>query len=163
MGRKRSHSVLLNKRKKRQLRRDLLFFMDLLNLYLSVGYDLSYAWPETHRLCTEKSLWMLRWLPKDGSLNDWLRGLEKTFPIESHRFVFGTLQQLYARGAPLTPAVKAFAHFLRKEFERDLEKHLRDCPVRANLCLMLFFLPPTLALLFLPLLNYLKGLFIGFN
>lgn len=164
MGRQRSHSILLKNKKKRQLRRDLLTFLDVLSLYLTVGYDLAYAWPETSQMLRQQGyLSLLSWEPKSGSLHEWLQKLEENFPVEGYRFIFASLKQLYGRGAPLSPVVKAFSKYLRRELERDFERHLRDSPVRANACLMIFFLPPTLALLFLPILNYLKGLFIGFE
>lgn len=164
MGGKKSHSILLKNQKRRQLRRDLLTFFDVLSLYLAVGYDLAFAWPESSRLLgQQESLSVLSWEPRKGSLQEWLHQTEKSFPIEEYRFIFASLKQLYGRGAPLSPVVKAFSKYLRKEFERDLERHLRDAPARANICLIVFFLPPTMALLFLPILNYLKGLFIGFE
>lgn len=160
MGSLPSNSILLKWRKQKDercLRRELILFFDLLELYISVGYDLSFAWQET--LFHFKSLSHLDFNPtvtnnwEDQGLLHHLKRLEQTFPVERYRFGFTGLVQLYSRGGALTPFIQSFSRFLRQELERDLSGYLRDCPTRANVLMILFFLPPALALLLIPLIQ----------
>jgi hypothetical protein len=137
------------------LRRDLITFFDGLSLYLRAGYDLSYSWPEVLRQ-TEGGRWKIhRWLGGEGlppRFGVRLEHLSAHYPVERHRVWFAVLKELYEQGAPLTDAVHAMAASLRAEQSRDWESFTRTLPTKANLVLLVCFLPPTLVLLFLPLL-----------
>jgi len=149
MGTSKRESVLLKKR--------LLLFFDVLALYVSVGYDLFYAWNEA----TESS--ELFGKPDvQQSMNAILWDLEKSFNLKTYRFTFGVLRQLYSRGASLTPAIQAFSKTLRRDLERDIEAHLRTAPLRAGLCLLFFFLPPALAFIVFPFLHHLRAIIFRF-
>jgi len=156
------HPVLLKQRKDRLQRRELLLFWDFLGLYISVGYDLAYAWPEVIKfLQTNKPESFLECFcleKEDETLTSLLLRLEKDFEPVNHRFMFTALRQLYLKGAPLMPAIRSFSTFVRREIEQSFESHLRESPIRANICLLVFFLPPTLVLLFSPLILYLRAL-----
>lgn len=151
MGTPSGHSVLLKAKEARQKRKELLLFFDLLGLYVSAGYDLSYAWSEaiqsTGLFLTKES---------NQSINSFLKYLENHFVPQEYRFTFKVLRQLYQRGATLSPAIQAFSRTLRRDLERDIEGHLRTAPTRANICLLLFFLPPALALVVFPFLQQLR-------
>jgi hypothetical protein len=149
MGASKSKSVLLKKQ--------LLLFFDVLALYVSVGYDLFYAWNEA----VDSSELFVR--PEaHQSMNTVLEELENSFPLKNYRFTFGVLRQLYSRGATLTPAIHAFSKTLRRDLEREFEAHLRTAPLRANLCLLLFFLPPALGFIAFPFLQHLRQVLFKF-
>lgn len=148
-----SHSILLKTRKMRCLRKQFLLFLDLLGLYVSVGYDLFYAWNEA----VESSNLFTKPRP-DESMNNILKGLEANFSLRGYRFMFSVLRQLYSQGATLSPAIAAFAKTLRRDLERDIEGHLRTAPTLANICLLFFFLPPALGLVVFPFLQHLREL-----
>lgn len=155
-----SNSILLKGRRlkeERSLRRELILFLDLLELYISVGYDLAFAWQETlNHLKGSAHLNLNQTGTKSwegqGLLHH-LKYLEQEFPIVRYRFAFTGLVQLYSRGGALTPFIQSFSRFLRQELERDLSAYIRDCPTRANVLMILFFLPPALALLLFPLIQ----------
>jgi hypothetical protein len=133
------------------LKKELLLFFDILALYVSVGYDLSYAWNEAI-----KSSELFQRPDSHQSMNTVLQNLESSFGLKSYRYTFGVLRHLYHRGASLTPAVQAFSRTLRRDLERDFEAHLRTAPTRANLCLLFFFLPPALVWILFPFLEHLR-------
>ena len=145
----------LRPKARRRWRRDLIRFWDGLALHLRVGYELGYAWRET----LSASQFMLpafrdRLLPgEEESTRDCLARLTASFPFSEYRLWFSILGELYAQGAGLTDVVEGIAASLRREQERDLEAHCRTLPTRANIWLLIFFLPPALALLFVPLLD----------
>ena len=147
---------ILLKRAARRRRQELAQFLESVSLFLDAGFDLSYAWPEAFRsLGARLDPWLagLLEVPHGETPSATLRRLARNYPEPSHRIWFLVLQELYESGAPLREAMRASAQALRAEHARDLEAHCRTLPTRANVILLLFFLPPTLALLFLPLLS----------
>ncbi len=147
--------ILLN-REHRRRRHQLSHFFDALSLYLEAGFDMGYAWPEVYRalsphLCP--SLQRALPLSEGQSVSSLLEALGRDYPQVDHRLWFQVLRELYERGAGMREAVEAVARTLREEHERDLESHCQRLPTRANVVLLLFFLPPTLLLLFAPLLT----------
>ncbi|MFM8269730.1 MAG: hypothetical protein ACKN9V_06025 [Pseudomonadota bacterium] len=153
MGASKHYSVLLKTKAKRRLARRLLLFFEMLGLYVSAGYDLSYAWIEA-----VDSSEIFAQPNAHESMNDILRELENKFQLSNYRFTFSVLRQLYSRGASLGPALQSFSRTLRRDLEREIEGHLREAPIRANISLLLFFLPPALALVIIPLLEHLRAL-----
>jgi len=154
-------SFLLKKRKERIFRKELLLFYEVAGLYLMAGYDLPYAWSESMKGTGWELNQQLGKAFEKETLLENLERLEKHFSLDRYRFTFGLLKQLYIQGAPLGPVLRSFSQTLRRELERDLEAHLRTAPTRANLTQMVFFLPPTLALLVLPFLQYLRRVFLS--
>lgn len=134
-----AHLPLRLKRRRRRDLSELLVRLDLLSLYLGAGFDLSYAWGEATGSAPG---------PVAGELDR----LARTYPNPVHRVWFASLRDLYGQGAPVQPLVAAFADYLRKERARDMEVFARELPTRANLLLLLFFLPAAFLLLFAPLL-----------
>jgi hypothetical protein len=150
-------SVLLNRRR---ARRDLTLFLDGLTLYVTAGFELGYAWSEVGALVEgeiEPSLVSWLRISEPSALPAQLIKLEAGYPDPAHRLWFGLLRELYDQGAGLTEPLSAFSAVLREEERRDLEAFGRALPTRINLLLMVFFLPPTFLLLFLPLLFALSG------
>jgi hypothetical protein len=147
-------------RRERRLRHDLIYFLEALSLHLQCGFELSYSWPETlAAVAMELEPRLQAALHGDGEkpMGDKLRDLAANYPVPSHRMWFSVLAELYSSGAPLVEAVQAISQALRREQSRDLETHCRNLPTKANVCLLLFFLPPTLLLLFVPLVLELSG------
>lgn len=139
----------LTRKKDRQLKKDLLFFLEVTNLYLSLGYDLSYAW---NLALKRKQMHVVQAVSED------LSEKETHFSLKKYRIFFGVLRQLYQRGGALIPAIDTFSRVVRKDLEKDLEAHLRKVPVEANVFLLVFFIPPALLILLLPFLFSLQDL-----
>lgn len=135
---------------RRARRRDLIRFLEALALFLQCGFDLSYSWP-TAIGGAESVPEPLRDTAGEGMAAHLTR-LSETYPDPEHRLWFSVLRQLYEQGAGLTDAVLAIGSTLREEQNRDWERHCRTLPTKINVLLILFFLPPTLVLLFVPLL-----------
>ena len=88
-----------------------------------------------------------------------LARLAADYPDADHRIWFLALAELYETGAGLREAVEAVSKTLRGEHGRDLEAHCRELPTRVNILLLLFFFPAVAALLFVPLLAEIVGVF----
>jgi len=131
-------SLLLKRRRRRQAS-DLLARLDLVALYLTAGFDLSYAWNEG-------------WARDNASVTSELGRFAVEYPNPAHRVWFSALKDLYANGSPVQPLVAAFCDYLRKERAREMEAFARELPAKANLLLLIFFLPAAFLLLFPPLL-----------
>ncbi len=147
---------LLLSRERRRQRQELGHFLDAVSLYLEAGFDLGYAWPEVHRVLAGQLSPQVRdtlAVARGGAISPVLARLGETYPDRQHRLWFQVLRELYERGAGLRDGVEAAARALREEQERDLEAHCLRLPTRANVVLLLFFLPPTLLLLFAPLIG----------
>jgi hypothetical protein len=145
----------LLKRQRRRLRRDLIHFFDTLGLFLAVGYDVSFGWPKALDAAKEmigSDLREILKMPAEGGLTEHILTLADTYPDESHRVWFGVISELYTSGAGLSEPILAVTRALRREQLRELEAHARHMPLKANLLLILFFLPPSMVLLFAPLL-----------
>lgn len=145
----------LLKKRERRLRRDLIRFLDLIALHLQGGYDLGYAWPETVRALSaelEPGIAGLLSPAAHEGIAPLLERLEKGYPVAEHRLWFSVIARLYEEGAGLHEPVTAIAATLRKELERDLERHCRNLPSRTNILLLLFYFPAVALLLFIPLL-----------
>jgi hypothetical protein len=149
---------LLERRVERRRRSRLLSFTQGLSLYLQVGYDLHYSW---QKMMEVRGLEMEDCLRLDVSegIATRLGILSEEYPAEEHRLWFSVLSDLYRAGGGLAPAVLAISTHLRREQERDLEAHCQTLPTRMNVVLILFFLPPTLLLLFYPLVAEILTLF----
>ena len=161
-----SFGILLNHstkaRQVRRVRRELIQFCDSLLLFLGCGYDLAYSWTETLRASTQSnSLPQIRpELSLSGvGLTQHLNHLTANFCHAQFRQWFGIFEDAYKTGSPMIPIITAFAQNLRREQERDFEEHCRNLPTRTNVLLLLFFLPPTLLLIFSPLLSHFGRLF----
>lgn len=147
--------VLLKKTARRRRQR-LAHFFEVLSLYLEAGLDLAYAWPRAWE-ALEGNDDFLR-MREGESVSAALERLAATYPEPGHALWFSVVGELYGRGAGLRDGVQAAARALRAEQNRALDAHCRKLPMRANVILMIFFLPPTLVLLFAPLLSaLLKG------
>jgi hypothetical protein len=151
---------LNQKRKERVSRQGLICFLESLALYLKAGFALSYSWEQSISSAQGGILSEVvkTLMPKVGedSANESLGKALKRLNLEGDsamcRVWFGVLAELYESGADLTPAVEAFSGVLRRELQRDLEAHCRTLPMKANIILLLFFFPPTIICLFVPLL-----------
>ena len=145
----------LLKRKNRQnriLRRELLTFLEAIELYLLAGYDLSFAWGEAKLAL------------KPGHFKTWaeeqsatemaliLERFARDYPVPGHRIWFQVLRELVGRGASLGPTLAGFIAALHAETQREVASHARLLPMQLNLLLLMFFLPSTLALVLIPLL-----------
>jgi hypothetical protein len=163
-----NHQVLLNlsnnvfwkKWEERRNRQALIQFFDALSLYLRAGFALSYSWPETLQALGPVLPDLLRAelgshsleAETTESVGDVLNRLKLNCRFAPHRLWFGVLAELYSSGTSLVQPVQAIAGTLRKEQHAELENHLRVLPVKVNVVLMVFFLPPTFLWLFGPLL-----------
>ena len=152
-----SFSLLLKSNGQRELRRGLIYFLEGLSLHLQGGYEFSYSWAETIKMMSHELPIPLRneltlESSSEGGLNQLLTRLAMSYPTESHRIWFAVLQKLYLSGAGLVDGTLGLAQTLRSEEERDLKHHLKTLPTKINITLILFFLPATFLLLFVPLL-----------
>jgi hypothetical protein len=151
-----NRAVLLNAKQRRRWRRDLIAFFDAVTLFLVAGFDLSYSWPSALQFLANRLNPDLRGQlavdPQRGlGLADHFQRLEQQYPDPSHRLWFGVLAKLYGGGAGMAEVISSLNRTLRIEQQRELETLSRALPLRANLVLLVFFLPPALILLFVPL------------
>ena len=167
MGAMANHKIFLKlfknplsrKWSERRYRQGLIHFFEALSLHVKAGFALSYSWPETIASLEESICERLRGdlasKTKEAELEDTvgeiLKILSRSCWIASYQIWFGVVSELYESGAPLSQAVEAIATTLRREQERDLEAHCRSLPMKVNVTLMIFFLPPTFLFLFGPL------------
>lgn len=153
-----SFNLLLKKSNaQRELRRGLIYFLEGLSLHLQGGYEFSYSWNETlkmmsHELPSPLQKELALESSSEGGVNQLLMRLAMRYPTESHRIWFSVLQRLYLSGAGLVDGTLGLAQSLRLEEERDLKHHLKTLPTKINITLILFFLPATFLLLFVPIL-----------
>lgn len=164
MGFAENIGILLRAKGERRLRYALISFMEAISMHLQVGFDLAYSWNEVCRAIEEELPVKLKehlrpWREESTGVTSVLVKLSESYPNRSHRVWFSVLADLYRSGAPLAPACFSIAATLRKEHERELESHCHSLPTRMNVCLILFFLPPTLLLLFYPLVIEIIKLF----
>jgi len=153
---------LLKIRRHRRLQLEFNDFLSILILYLSAGFELTYAWRETLNLMQERissELKSLLLVAQNESLNERLLKISEIYPIIETRVWFSVLSELYLTGGPLLEAIKAFSKSVRNSLKNDIEYHLRTIFTKTNILMLLFFLPPTLILIFIPIL---KSLFIEF-
>lgn len=167
MGSMANHKILLmrmkklssKKWKKREYRRGLIYFFESLSLYLKAGFSLSYCWGETLRALKGAIPQELEIELRGGeqvlgvmeSLGEVLENLKCNCHIESYRMWFAVLSDLYVSGASLTRPVESLVLALRREQEAELEAHCRSLPLKVNIVLILFFLPPIFLSLLGPL------------
>lgn len=151
---------LLTTPRARRRRRDLIQFVEGVRLFLRVGWDLAYAWPRTFEQLKDdfgdEARELLAIEPSEGFLSALRAGAAK-FPEPAHRTWWALIADLHEAGASLGDALGAFSQTLKEEHRRDLEQHVRAAPTVTNLCLLLFFLPPTVVLILLPLIVGLIG------
>ncbi len=143
------------KRQRRRALYDLFNFFDVVSVYLMVGYDLSFSWPQVIRVIASqmKSQVLSDLSPKEQeSMGTCLKRLSSSFQIEPYRIWFSILKELYEKGAGLVEPMGAIAASLRSDYLRDLETHSRTLPTKIQILLLIFFLPPALLVLFVPLL-----------
>lgn len=151
--------VLLNTRERRRWTRDLSLFLEAVALHLQAGYELHYAWTRAREALGQRFPPGLREALAGESAREVLGRLASAYPVPAHRLWFSLLGSLHGEGAGLVGPVRAFADALRGDLGRELETHCRTLPTRVNLGLMVFFLPPALLLLCLPLLRELERAF----
>ena len=160
MGAMANHKIFLKlfknplsrKWSERRYRQGLIHFFE-------AWFALSYSWPETIASLEESICERLRGdlasKTKEAELEETvgeiLKRLSRSCWIASYQIWFGVVSELYESGAPLSQAVEAIATTLQREQERDLEAHCRSLPMKVNVTLMIFFLPPTFLFLFGPL------------
>lgn len=140
---------LLGSKKERGFKKDLLFFLELTKLYLSVGFDLSTAWELSQPSNQNEG---------NQTVFEELFRMEMSCCFKKYRIFFGILRQLYQQGGALIPALDTFCRIIRKDLEKDLEAQLRRLPTEANLLLIVFFIPPALFLLLMPFLFHFQNL-----
>ncbi len=147
-----AREILLRARRLRRFRADLTRFLDLLGVALRAGFDLAFAWDEALRAVPDgECRRFLDRVPDEGVTDSLLR-VARGLPLSEGQVWFSILTHLYLSGGGLREAVEAFAETLRREEERELDRHCRELPRRANLVFLLFFFPAAALLLFLPLL-----------
>ncbi|MBI4403042.1 MAG: hypothetical protein HY537_02705 [Deltaproteobacteria bacterium] len=147
---------MLSAKRHRRLRKELSHFFHSLSLFFLAGYDMAYGWPETLKLLnSELSEDLKQWLklPDAESLVSLLERLAMQFPVTSCRTWFSVLRELYVSGSPLNEAVGNIALTLSEEHLRELDCHCRTLPTKINILMLLFFLPPVMILLFVPLIT----------
>ncbi len=149
---------LLEGRTRRRCRRELIQFTDSLALYLGCGFDLAHSWNESisGMLSDGPTRHSLTLRDPGTPFSEHLEHLASTFPMTSLRQWFGILRQSYVVGSPIIPLIRAFSESMRRDQLRDFEQHARTLPTRANVLLLIFFLPPALLIIFGPLLSQLK-------
>lgn len=154
------NTFVMGNRTRRRIRRDLILYLELLGVYLTGGYELGYAWSEVYgalREQLEPTLLKLLELTDHSGLSVKLVALVRDFPEVRYRVWFGVLEELYREGASIKETLNSFTEVLRCEEERDVESFVRSLPLKLNMIILLCFLPPTLLLLFVPLLLSLDG------
>ena len=145
---------LTKKQKLRRETRDWLLFLNGLILYQQAGVDLGHAWGEVVDQVGGE-LWggVERFkIEKGAGFGKGLKALAGTMAQPSHRLWLVSIADLYESGAGLVDGLSAFMNGLMAEERRDLENHCRVLPSKANIVLLLFFFPATMAIIFLPLL-----------
>lgn len=152
-------AVLLSKsmasRQRRRVRRDLSRFLEVISLYLEVGYDFASAWDGASQQIgsgLDPLAAQVLHLGEGESFSGHLEHLAATYPIESHRLWFSVFSELYGSGAAMKDIVFAAGDVLRKEHLREIDLHCAAYPRQAQILLLLFFLPPAFFLLFAPIL-----------
>lgn len=140
-------------RERRRLRLELWRFLGAVAILVESGFDLGYAWDEALGAATEGlSPTLRRLLSHGGPLSRRFRRLSRRFPLPEQAAWFAILGELQATGAPVRQGLAAWRSALRREHDRDLDRFGKALPLRMNLVLLLFFLPPALLSLIAPLL-----------
>ena len=144
----------LLKRKNRGRRRELLTFLEAIELYLLAGYDLSFAWREAKLALKpgDFKTWVEEGGDTETEMGLVLSRFAREYPVAGHRIWFQVLRELVGRGASLGPTLAGFIAALHAETQREVASHARVLPMQLNLLLLIFFLPSTLALVLIPLL-----------
>lgn len=157
-----SLKLLLKKKNERAMRHGLILYLESLSLHLAAGFEMRYAWDETFAALKNEfpvDLVALLEIRTGEGMQDVFQRLTDTYPTSAHRLWFSVLLELYQSGAGMVEVVKSVAETLRSEQANDLETHVRNLPTLMNIILILFFFPPTLLLVFAPLLFELTHLF----
>lgn len=135
--------------------RSLLRFLECVSLFILAGYDLSFAW---HEATATLSPQIQTPVGKGEGFGERLLDLSRHYPLVARRVWFRALHDLYTQGAPLSEALDGVTRALRLDQEVALEAFTRDLPLRVNVLLIVWLIPPTLWLLFWPLLGALETL-----
>lgn len=146
---------LLKAQNQRVVRAGLIRFLEGISLHVLCGYELNYSWKETLaslRGVLPVELVEFLEIRSSENLSQTLLRLGSGGAIPQYQIWFQVLSELYQSGGPLRDATQGLVMVLRKEQEREFETHVRNLPTKLNICLILFFLPPTFLLLFFPLL-----------
>lgn len=130
----------------------LVAFLDQVLILTEAGYELSYGWEEASRI-----LGHLFEGRAEGTFRDRLEQVAALAPADWRPW-FAALWSLYREGGPLLPFLSALQEALRDRLRQEGEIYGRRLPFRLNLILLLFALPPLLALLFVPWLAALPPL-----
>lgn len=154
--------ILLKQKKERCFRHGVIVFFESLSMHLVAGLEMAYAWEQAlsslHATIPQELQQLLQKKGGEG-MGEVFQRLSLQYPTVQHRLWFSVLNELYQSGAGMVEIVRSLAHTLRDEQSRDLETHLRNLPVKMNVVLILFFFPPTILLIFAPLLLELTHLF----
>lgn len=143
----------------RSYRQGLIYFFEALSLHLRAGFSLSYSWSEVLLALGEA---LPSQLTRDLSfrvtdsgypegIREVLLRLQGNKNIATHQMWFSVLAELYDTGAGMAQSVEAVGDALRREQDRELEAYCRTLPMKINVVLILFFLPPTFLWIFAPL------------
>ncbi len=138
-------------------RQCLIQFLQILLLYLQAGYELKLAWLRALSELSDKkrkSLFSLQ-LPEFGTLYEHLDFLAQRQGHDEKHW-WRVLYELYGKGAPLVPALKNFVDTLVVQDQADWIRRERQLPLKMNVILIVFFLPPTLLLFIVPLVLALR-------
>jgi hypothetical protein len=130
------------------------------SLYVSVGFDLAYAWSKTlENLHDDFQKDFCEWANvKEDSFSRFLLSAADSIPYGEWKVWFESLHELYMGGLAQREFLEAFSENLQEEQSRELETHVRTLPQKINILLILFFLPPVFFLLMAPLVVQLVGL-----
>lgn len=140
------------------MRNELVRYLEWVLLYLSAGYELGFAWEQTRlqvplELIPELLPFLESAESQSGhSISKRLRWFSEHLPYDEMRMWFGAIEKLYQSGAGLSGPLRAAIRTLRNSEAQDLEQHLRALPGKVNVLMLIFFIPPTLVLMLLPLL-----------
>ena len=145
------NQVLLNRR----VRRELIQFLEALWLYVQGGYELAFGWSKVLESgaaeVSETLRHELTQKEEVASFTDLLGVLGSRFSLKEYRIWFQVLRELYTGGAGLSQFLEAMINSLREAERLEIELHCRRLPSRISIATLLFFLPPAMMLLFVPL------------
>jgi hypothetical protein len=120
----------------------LTYWVQSVFLYLSVGYDLSFAWEKAGGYSKEKV-----------SVVTHLKDLAETEPNAQNRIWFQVILGIYQSNGPLLEVFQGFIDCLNQQRELALLSFTQSLPLKLNLCLLGFFFPPQMVLLLTPLVS----------
>lgn len=135
-------------RSNRRARRELIVFLETVLVFLDAGFELGFSWNAAAGL----SAFPAKDFPSEA-FQERLSHWASDYPDPEARAWFAALLELYRGGGPLIPFFTAWVAHWREGLMRQMEGHARTLPLRLNLLLLIFCLPPVFFLLFTPLLR----------